>query len=182
MHLNTSVPAGGGRWLFLILSRRRAPSLSQRGSKKASQEASVSQSVAAAPVSPSIAVLNRPQAAKRFHSDGWRRRRRPATSQAAVLFQLAKMNAVSKSLGEQLALLLLCVALRPFYLTRSASWERLGRTGGLFAFSPSDTWTRGKEWNGSKPAAAGNRRSHSIHLSDVCLSSEGSRSLFSEEP
>lgn len=68
-------------------------------------------SVAAAPVSPSIAVLNCPKAAKRFHPDG---RRRPAASRAVVLFQLAEMNAVSKSFGEQLALLLLCVALRPF--------------------------------------------------------------------
>lgn len=54
-----------------------------------------------------------------------------------------------------------------------SSWNRRA-----ICFSLSDTWTRSKERSRSKPTAAGNRRSHSIHLSDVCLSSERGCLLF----
>lgn len=48
----------------------------------------------------------------------------------------------------------------------------------LLLFSLSDTWTRSRERNRTKQTTAGNRRSRSIHLSSVYLSSDRGCSLF----
>lgn len=58
----------------------------------------------------------------------------------------------------------------------SASWELYKSAG--HCFSLSDTWTRSKERSRAELTTAGNRRSHSIHLSYVYLSSDRGCSLF----